>query len=234
LCGFEALARWQSASLGAVSPDEFIPLAEECGAIVPLGRWLLDRVCAQLRAWLDRGLAAEPVAVNVSVGQVANGDFLAAVEDALRRWRLPPELLQVEITESLLMQDLHSGSALAHALTGRGIEVHLDDFGTGYSSLAYLWELPVSALKLDRRFTLGLGAQPQARAIVDSVVALARALGKKVIAEGVETEDQARILLELGCDVLQGYLLARPMTAAAAALLLPGAAPSGFPPRGAA
>jgi diguanylate cyclase (GGDEF)-like protein/PAS domain S-box-containing protein len=232
LCGFEALARWQSASLGAVAPQEFIPLAEECGAIVPLGRWLLDRVCAQLRAWLDLGLAARPVAVNVSVGQVANGDFLEAVEDALRRWRLPPELLQVEITESLLMQDLGSGSALAHALTGQGIEVHLDDFGTGYSSLAYLWELPVSALKLDRRFTLGLGAQPQARAIVDSVVALARALGKTVIAEGVETDEQARVLLELGCDVLQGYLLARPMAAAAAALLLPGAMPAGARHRG--
>lgn len=232
LCGFEALARWDSASLGPVAPQEFIPLAEECGAIVPLGRWLLDRVCAQLRAWLDLGLAGRPVAVNVSVGQVANGDFLEAVEDALRRWRLPPALLQVEITESLLMQDLSSGSALAHALTGRGVEVHLDDFGTGYSSLAYLWELPVSALKLDRRFTLGLGAQPQARAIVDSVVALARALGRAVIAEGVETEEQARILLELGCDVLQGYLLGRPMPAAAAALLLPGAEPTGVHPRG--
>ena len=117
-------------------------------------------------------------------------------------------------------------------LTERGIEVHLDDFGTGYSSLAYLWELPVSALKLDRRFTLGLGAQPQARAIVDSVIALARALGRTVIAEGVETEEQARILLELGCDVLQGYLLAHPMPAAQAAHLLPVAAPTGTRPRG--
>lgn len=232
LCGFEALARWENASLGPVSPQEFIPLAEECGAIVPLGRWLLERVCAQLRAWLDLGLEAGPVAVNVSVGQVANDDFLAAIEDALRRWRLPPGLLQVEITESLLMQDLRSGSVLAHALTERGIEVHLDDFGTGYSSLAYLWELPVSALKLDRRFTLGLGAQPQARAIVDSVIALARALGRTVIAEGVETEEQARILLELGCDVLQGYLLAHPMPAAQAAHLLPVAAPTGTRPRG--
>ena len=221
LCGFEALARWDSAAVGPVSPQEFIPLAEECGAIVPLGRWLLDRVCAQLRDWLDRGLAACPVAINVSVGQVARDDFFEAVDAALRRWRLPPRLLQVEITESLLMQDLRRGSALAHALTERGVEVHLDDFGTGYSSLAYLWELPVSALKLDRRFTRGLGAQSQARAIVDSVVALARALGKAVIAEGVETEEQASVLVELGCDVLQGYLLARPMPAAAAALLMP-------------
>jgi diguanylate cyclase (GGDEF)-like protein len=214
LASVEALVRWRHPVRGAIAPQDFIPLAEETGLIEAVGRWVLERSCAQLRRWRDDGVAVPRVAVNVSALQLAVPGFAAEVLATVQRHGLQPSDLEVEITESLFAGDTDEVTAHLAPLREAGVLVALDDFGTGFSSLSSLYRLPVDVLKIDRSFVIDLGRRESADAVARSVVALARALGKHVVAEGVETDDQHRHLLDLGCDELQGYLFARPLPAA--------------------
>jgi diguanylate cyclase (GGDEF)-like protein len=210
LKGYEALARWPHPTRGMVPPVVFIPVAEDSGQIVELGRWVLATACAEAQRW------PEPlsVAVNLSTAQFARGlDVVQDVKDALRNSGLPGHRLELEITESLLMHHTDEVLAILHALRALGVRIAMDDFGTGYSSLAYLWRFPFDKLKIDRAFTQGLGVDQRVNVIVRSIVRLAHSLSIRVNAEGVETEEQRDALRQLGCDELQGYLLGRPTPA---------------------
>ncbi|MBV8162107.1 MAG: bifunctional diguanylate cyclase/phosphodiesterase, partial [Acidimicrobiia bacterium] len=211
--GAEALVRWDVPGEARVSPTEFIPLAEETGLIVPLGQWVLDEACDQLRRWQDAGLDAGTLSVNLSARQLSAGSFAASVSDAIRRNRLRPGTVSFEITESVLMDDVELSIESLVGLKGLGVSLAVDDFGTGYSSLAYLKRLPLDTLKIDRAFVDGLGTDRNDSAIVAAVVAVARALGLSVTAEGVETDIQLEELRRLGCDRAQGYLFAKPLSA---------------------
>jgi EAL domain-containing protein (putative c-di-GMP-specific phosphodiesterase class I) len=211
IVGLEALLRWQSPELGLVPPMEFIPVAEESNLIVDIGKWVLDKTCATLRAWQDAGVPVVPVAVNIAASQFARQDFDTTVEDALARSGVDPGLLELELTESLSMGDPMGCIALMHRLRAIGINMAIDDFGTGYSNLSYLKRFPVDRLKIDKSFTSGLATNAEDHAIVTAVISLAHSLGLKAIAEGVETEDQVRLLLAEGCDEIQGYFFSRPL-----------------------
>jgi diguanylate cyclase (GGDEF)-like protein len=211
LNGYEALARWVHPTRGNVVPCDFIPVAEETGLIEALGRRVLRRACAEAATWP----AALTVSVNLSAAQFRNDALLSTVIDALGEARLPPERLEVEITESLLMADTERVVRTLHALSALGVRIAMDDFGTGYSSLAYLWRFPFDKVKIDRAFTKGLAEDPKVNLIVRSIVSLAHSLQIRVNAEGVETEGQMRALQKHGCDELQGFLLGRPMPAEA-------------------
>lgn len=209
----EALLRWEHPDLGNVPPDRFIRLAEESGAIVDIGRWVLGRACAQLRSWQDAPEAKAPglVAVNLSPRQLVEPRLVATVQAALDDAGLAPSALGVEITETAVLADPHRSLRAVRELHELGVSVAVDDFGTGYSSLAVLKDLPVGALKVDRSFVAGLTSAGSERGIVAAVIALAHNLGAIAIAEGVETEQQAALLRGLGCDLGQGYLWARPL-----------------------
>ncbi|HEY6510771.1 MAG TPA: bifunctional diguanylate cyclase/phosphodiesterase [Burkholderiaceae bacterium] len=209
LNGYEALARWTHPQRGNVPPGDFIPVAEETGLIEALGRWVLRQACAEAATW------PEPltVSVNLSAAQFRNDALIRTVIDALGEARLPPERLEVEITESLLMVDTDRVVRSLHALSALGVRIAMDDFGTGYSSLAYLWRFPFDKVKIDRAFTKGLAEDPKVNLIVRSIVSLAHALHIRVNAEGVESEGQMRALQKHGCDELQGFLLGRPLPA---------------------
>ncbi len=214
ISGTEALLRWKHPERGMVSPAEFIPVAERFGLIGALGNWVIDEACRQVRCWLDQGLRL-PVAINLSVHQLRQPDLVDRLRTALARHRVDPALLICEITESVAMENSQTSLRVFEQLAAIGVQLSIDDFGTGYSSLSYLRKLPARQLKIDRSFVKDLEHSGDARAIVEAVVQLAHALGLQVVAEGVETQGQHDILLELGCDELQGYLLARPMTAEA-------------------
>jgi diguanylate cyclase len=209
----EALVRWDHAKRGRISPGDFVPLAERSGLMVPLGDWVIDAACRQSRQWADKGLHMR-VAINVSAQQMQQPDMARRLRATLERHGVPPTLITCEITESAAMQDTGATQQIFRELGELGVSISIDDFGTGYSSLAYLRKLPAEELKIDRAFVTDLGHSADARAVVDAVVQLAHALGLKVVAEGVETAQQQQMLTELGCDELQGYLLARPMTGA--------------------
>ena len=211
--GAEALLRWTHPELGAVSPVEFIPVAEQFGLIGPIGTWVLDQAAAQLARWHAAGHAVT-LSVNVSAAQLSDGEFTAHVGRAVARAGIAPEALCLELTESALMHSSEQSLGALNALRDAGHYVAIDDFGTGYSSLAYLKDLPVEILKIDRQFVDGLGTEPDDSAIVASIMSLAHAMGLHVIAEGIETVEQARELSALGCGVGQGFLFARPMPAA--------------------
>jgi len=196
-----------------VSPTEFIPLAEEAGLIVPIGQWVLDQACGQFGRWLEQGVDPGSLSVNLSARQLSAGSFAASVSDAIRRNRLRPGTVSFEITESVLMDDVELSIESLVGLKGLGVSLAVDDFGTGYSSLAYLKRLPLDTLKIDRAFVDGLGTDRNDSAIVAAVVAVARALGLSVTAEGVETDIQLEELRRLGCDRAQGYLFAKPLSA---------------------
>ncbi|HEU4457800.1 MAG TPA: bifunctional diguanylate cyclase/phosphodiesterase, partial [Methylibium sp.] len=212
--GCEALMRWNHPKRGMVSPGTFIPLAERHGLITALGDWLIDEACRQIRAWRDEGLRMR-VAINLSVHQLRQPDLAQCIARALDVHRINAQLLTCEITESLAMEDSAQTMRCFEQLARVGVRLSIDDFGTGYSSLAYLRKLPAEELKIDRSFVLDLETSADARAVVDAVVKLAQALGLKVVAEGVETEGQQRILRALGCDQLQGFLFGKPMPAQA-------------------
>jgi diguanylate cyclase (GGDEF)-like protein len=216
LLGVEALVRWERPGNGIVGPAEFIGLTEETGIITPLGRWVLEQATAQVAGWRERfAHAAElGVTVNVSGRQLARPEFLDEVQSALARSGLPHASLGLEITESVLMKDVSSPRSTLESLRALGVRVLLDDFGTGYSSLSRLKGVPVDAIKVDRSFVDGLGAEEQDTAIVTAIVDIANSLGLGAIAEGVETAEQLDSLRVLGCDGAQGYYFARPMCAA--------------------
>jgi diguanylate cyclase len=210
----EALIRWQHPTRGLVMPDAFLPLAERSGMIGPLGDWVIEAACKQARAWRDKGLRMR-VAINLSAHQMRQDDIVDRIALALERYRIHPSLLTCEITETAAMEDTGATQQTFRRLGELGTHLSIDDFGTGYSSLSYLRQLPAEELKIDASFVRDVDTSADARAIVDAVVKLAHALGLKVVAEGVETLRQQKALVDLGCDELQGYLFAKPMTARA-------------------
>ena len=212
LTSFEALLRWQHPERGLVAPGEFVPLAEETGLIVPIGRWVLREACAQLRAWREAagGGADIKVAVNLSARQLTDPGLAGTIAEAVDTAGVPADALIVEITESVLIEEVDSATVTLRTLKNLGVNLSVDDFGTGYSSLSYLKRLPVDILKVDRVFVGGLGVDAQDGAIVSAVVTMAHALGLTVVAEGVETACQLEELRRLRCDGAQGFLLGRP------------------------
>ena len=217
ITGAEALLRWNHPQRGMISPTVFVPIAERHGLIGALGEWVIDAACHQARAWRDEGLRMR-VAINLSVHQLRRPDLAERIATALQRHQINPDLLTCEITESVAMEDSEATLRIFGQISAVGVHLSIDDFGTGYSSLSYLRKLPVGELKIDRSFVLDLETSADARAVVEAVVKLAHTLGLKVVAEGVETEGQNRILRDFGCDQLQGYLFAKPMSARALSL----------------
>ena len=222
--GFEALLRWEKPGLGQeqgmmIPPGEFIPVAEETGFIVPLGDWVLDEACRQMREWLDAGMEPVPVAVNISPKHLRNRsaeDFRRIID----RHRLSPDLVELEITEGAVMQDMDHALSVLAALKAMGIRVAVDDFGTGHSSLSYLKRLPVTTLKIDRSFVNGVPSEREDNGIVSTIIAMADMLGLDVVAEGVEKQEQANFLRHHNCTLVQGWLTGRPVPAGQAADLL--------------
>ena len=223
IVGFEALVRWQHPTRGLVPPLAFIPLAEETGLIIPLGRWVLETACRQAAKWRATRSALDDkplfVSVNLSARQFMQADLVGDVADVLAETGLDAGSLDIEITESVLMDQSETGIRTLRRLRALGVRLVLDDFGTGYSSLSYLKHLPLDTIKIDRSFVAGIEEKAD-RSIVQAVVALAHGLGIGVVAEGIETERQAERLLALGCDLGQGYLFSRPVPAAKTARLL--------------
>lgn len=213
LTGAEALVRWRHPERGRVNPADFIPLAEETGLIVPLGEWVLRTACEQMSQWLQAGMPPFIMAVNCSAIQLVRTDMAAVIKSTLEATGLNPEYLEIELTESLLMQNVEEGIVILQALKELGLHVSIDDFGTGFSSLSYLKRLPVDKLKIDQSFVKDLTTDPGDAAIVTSMITLAHNLGLTVVAEGVETPDQLDFLQQKHCDEIQGYLISRPMPA---------------------
>jgi diguanylate cyclase (GGDEF)-like protein/PAS domain S-box-containing protein len=229
--GFEALLRWRHPERGLVPPDLFIPLAEESGLIVAIGEWVLRQSCAQACRWRSVGAPGLTLAVNVSTHQLRQAGFAASVQQALLDTGWPAGRLELEITETALMQDPPEAAALLHRISALGVRFAVDDFGTGYSSLAYLKTFPLHRLKVDRSFVQGLHDEGSDRVIASSIIALAHALGLHVTAEGVETPAQRDFLLERQCDELQGYLFSAPLPAAQCDAWLSSVVPASAPPR---
>jgi diguanylate cyclase (GGDEF)-like protein/PAS domain S-box-containing protein len=213
-CGAEALLRWKHPERGVVSPAEFIPVLEESGLIVPVGEWVLRQACADLEDWKASGLAPMPVAVNLSARQFRQQDLDARIRALIAEAGVDPALIELEITESQLMQDPDHAIRVMESLSSAGIRIAIDDFGTGYSSLSYLTRFPVSSLKIDRSFVADVLTDEADGAIVRAIIDMAHTLGFTVVAEGVETEAQAAFLQGLSCEQAQGYLFARPMPTA--------------------
>jgi EAL domain-containing protein (putative c-di-GMP-specific phosphodiesterase class I) len=213
LIGAEALLRWEHPSGVLVNPDDFIPIAEHSGLIIPIGAWVLEEACEQLVAW-QATQPALSIAVNLSVRQILNPDIIATVRDALKRSKLSPADLSLELTESIWMEDIDYCARILTSFKELGVGLVIDDFGTGYSSLSYLKLFPFDAVKIDRSFVDGLGHDSDDSALVAAIIAMAAALNLEVTAEGVATQEQLELLRKLSCVRGQGYLLAQPMTAA--------------------
>jgi diguanylate cyclase (GGDEF)-like protein/PAS domain S-box-containing protein len=229
--GVEALVRWQHPDLGLIPPTRFIPVAEETGLIVPLGHWVLREACRQLGTWQQAGHANLHLAVNISVRQLRQLDFVEQVTAVVLENGLAPHTLVLEITESVMMSDPERTQEIFADLHELGVDIAVDDFGTGYSSLSYIKNYRVDYLKIDRSFVSGLPADADQTTITRAIIAMARHMDIKVIAEGVETQAQHLLLCELGCEQAQGFLYARPQTSAAVSTLLGNQQPAGRPPR---
>ena len=215
ITGAEALLRWHHADRGWISPAQFIPLAEETGLIMPLGEWVTDEACRTLRAWQSTALRGVKLAINISAEQVTRSNVAELIMRALWSHGVQPQLLELEMTESLLMRDVNTAKAMLHTLKDAGVTLAIDDFGTGYSSLSYLRQFPIDSLKIDRSFVLDLHNDADDAAICDAIIAMGKKLGLKIVAEGIELEQQRRFLHAAGCDEGQGYLFARPMSSSA-------------------
>lgn len=211
--GFEALVRWKHPILGLVPPGRFIPLAEESGLVIPMTDWVLREACRQNKEWHDAGLPPARVAVNLSARQFQQKNVVPTIVKALEETGLDPKWLDIELTESAAMQDANYTVTAIRALQEIGVEVSMDDFGTGFSSLSYLKKLPFDTIKIDQSFIREIGNDPGCAAIVTSIISLTQNLGRKVIAEGVETEQQLLFLRMHGCQQIQGYLISKPMPA---------------------
>ena len=213
ISGAEALLRWPQPDQRLMSPAEFIPIAEDTGLIIPLGEWVLLEACAQAQAWQARHPGLR-IAVNLSARQFRQKDLIGMIERVLAETGLAPSLLELELTESMLMHHAEETVAILTRLDEMGVHLAIDDFGTGYSSLSYLKRFPIHSLKIDRSFVRDISSDPDDAAIVTAIVAMARSLNLSVTAEGVETEEQAAFLRSLACHQAQGYHFGRPMPAA--------------------
>lgn len=213
ISGMEALLRWQHPELGLVSPAQFIPLAEETGLIVPIGAWVLREACRQNKAWQDAGMARMRVSVNLSARQFQQQDIVEMTASALRESGLTADCLELELTESYIMQNPEAAIRTLRLLEKMGVFLSVDDFGTGYSSLSYLRRFPIDCLKIDRSFVQDIPGSADAAAIVSAIVAMASSLKLEIVAEGVETQDQLDYLKQLRCDRMQGFLFSRPIPA---------------------
>ena len=224
IVGFEALLRWEDPDRGMVFPNEFVPVAEETGLIIPIGWWGLEQGCRQLKEWQDRFPRDVPLtmAMNISAKQFEQPDLVEQIATQLSRFELPPASVHIEITESSLMSNVDSSAGVLQQLWDRSLRLHIDDFGTGYSSLSYLCRLPIHTLKIDRSFVERMGEADSDLEIVKTIIRLAKNLGLSIIAEGVETKDQLDQLIELGCEEAQGYLFSQPVESTAAEELLSG------------
>lgn len=213
MVGFEALLRWKHPTKGMLPPDLFIPIAEQSGLIIPLGNWVLGQACTEMQRWRERypELRDLSVSVNVSTLQVKDGDLVARVREALELSGLPPEHLNIEVTESAFLSKTNETTAIFDEIRAMGIELNLDDFGTGYSSLQYLNDLKFDKLKIDKSFLKNISHDEQSNELMRSMVQIAQNLGMMVVAEGVETQDQLDFLCGLGCEYGQGYLFSRPV-----------------------
>ncbi|MEN8260324.1 MAG: EAL domain-containing protein [Pseudomonadota bacterium] len=211
ICGAEVLLRWEDPKMGMISPAKFVPLAEETGMIVPIGKWILHNACRKMKTWVDAGYPLKRISVNLSARQFCEPAFIQSIEDILAATGLQPERLELEITESVLMDDTKRAELVLLRLSRMGIGLAIDDFGTGYSSLAYLKNFPINVLKVDQSFVREISSNASDAAISSAIITLAHSLGMKVIAEGVETEEQLLFLQQRGCDMIQGYLLSRPL-----------------------
>jgi EAL domain-containing protein (putative c-di-GMP-specific phosphodiesterase class I) len=222
--GAEALVRWASPKRGMVSPMEFIPVVDEIGLQGRLGEWVLDTACAQAVAWDRMGYPSLSISVNVSPAQFHNGEIMVHVREALARHGLDSRHLELEVLESMAVRDFAGTNSILADLREMGVGIALDDFGTGYSSLVYLTQLPANVLKIDRGFIIALLSGKRQQAIVEGIISLAKALDYVVVAEGVEEAAQMRMLAAMGCDLFQGYLFSRPLSAKDFIAFLDGAA----------
>ena len=220
ITGVEALLRWNHPELGVVSPQAFIPLAEDTGLIVPIGKWLMKAACAQNMAWQRQGLPPVGIAVNLSARQFGDENLLQYIDEALADSRLPPELLELEITESMVMKNAEGAVKLLIAIKQRGVKLAIDDFGTGYSSMALIKRFPIDTLKIDRSFVREIPQNPEDNAIAEAIIGMAKALGLSVVAEGVETSEQESFLRTRACDEMQGYLFSKPLPPEAFAAMM--------------
>jgi EAL domain-containing protein (putative c-di-GMP-specific phosphodiesterase class I) len=214
LTGVEALVRWNHPEMGMVPPAEFIPMAEETGLIVPVGEWILRTACAQARAWQSAGFPPLRMAVNISPRQFRHPRLAERIRSILAETALDAGLLELELTESMIMHDVEEAIRTMHELTTLGIALVIDDFGTGYSSLHYLRSFPIRKLKIDREFVRDVTTNANDAAIASAVIALARTMSLEVVAEGIETREQLAFLREKECQAGQGYLFSRPLPAA--------------------
>ncbi len=220
ITGVEALIRWQQADRGLVLPAQFVPLAENCGLIVQIGRWVLHEACRQARAWQDAGLPRIPVAVNVSAVEFRDKNFLDGVRATLQKTGLEARYLELELTESVLMEHVESNTSVLQALKPMGLHLAVDDFGTGYSSLSYLRQFPIDILKIDQSFVDQITADPNDATIVSAIIGMGKGLRQRVIAEGVATREQLAFLWGQRCAEGQGNFLSCPLAAAPFANLL--------------
>ncbi len=220
IAGVEALLRWRHPELGMVPPVTFVPVAEEIGLIVSFGEWVLEAACRQLQSWRAAGLPPVPMAVNLASPSFQQANLAERVASALRRHGVPAAELCIEATESILMRDADATMATLKQLRELGVKLSIDDFGTGYSSLSYLRRFPIDQLKIDRSFVNDLAVNSDDAAIIAAIASLARSLGLDVVAEGVETVEQARLLAKQGCYIMQGYFFSKPLPAAELTLLL--------------
>jgi EAL domain-containing protein (putative c-di-GMP-specific phosphodiesterase class I) len=211
IIGLEALLRWQHPELGLLPPDKFIRIAENCGLIVPIGEWVLRTACAQARKWQDEGLPAVSVAINVSAIQFRQEDFCELIRRVLQETGLAPQYLELELTESLLLVNADVTLSVLQELKAMGLTLAIDDFGTGYSNFGCLKQFRVSKLKIDRLFIHDVATNPDDAAITTAIIAMAKSLHLKVIAEGVENEEQMSFLRKHHCDEIQGYYFSRPL-----------------------
>lgn len=220
MIGSEALIRWQDPEYGLVYPKQFVSIAEESGLIVPIGSWVLREACRQVRAWQDSGLLAVPVSVNISSVEFRHKDFLDGVALILKETGMLPSYLELELTESILMHDAESSATVLESLKGMGMQLAIDDFGTGYSSLSYLKRFPISTLKIDQSFVHDIAIDQDDANIVGAIIGMGKNLKQRVVAEGVETDEQLAFLRTLHCDEGQGFLFGHPLPADEFALLL--------------